>query len=319
MLNVYEDLGETSRRLILAELLGGKKSVGDLVRATGLKQPNVSNHLHRMRSRGIVRFEKSGRQVFYELADDATAGVVRSIIGHGASPEPVDLMSLVRDYAKAAVAGDENVCQEIMDRVFRAQTPLIDVYEELLAPAMAMVGSWYKVEAIDEAQEHMASSITERILARAVQITGPAKKINALCVLGCAPQAWHVIGLRMIADFLKLEGWRTLYLGANVPIPAFLNTVQTSRPTMILLSCGSEEGVGSTVQLIKELRDCQDPERPWVIGIGGSGAIAHPARMTRAGADFIAKDLRSFADQILPEIERSGRPPVGALSTVYDN
>ena len=38
--------------------------VGDIVVATGLRQPNVSNHLSRMRASGVVKSSKVGREVF---------------------------------------------------------------------------------------------------------------------------------------------------------------------------------------------------------------------------------------------------------------
>ena len=39
----------------------GRKSVSELVHLTHLKQPNVSNHLAKMREQGLVRAERSGR------------------------------------------------------------------------------------------------------------------------------------------------------------------------------------------------------------------------------------------------------------------
>ena len=61
-------LAEPSRRAILESLRFGQKSVTELVVATRLKQPNVSNHLAKMRVQNIVRAERIGRQVYYSIA-----------------------------------------------------------------------------------------------------------------------------------------------------------------------------------------------------------------------------------------------------------
>ena len=61
-------LADPSRRALLENLRLGKKTVTQLVSDTGLKQPNVSNHLAKMRQQDIVRAERLGRQVHYSLS-----------------------------------------------------------------------------------------------------------------------------------------------------------------------------------------------------------------------------------------------------------
>jgi methanogenic corrinoid protein MtbC1 len=308
MLNVYEELGETSRRQILAELRSGPKGVNEIVDSTKLKQPNVSNHLARMRAKGIVRANKVGRQVFYSLASPEVEAIVHSVFaGDGERAADVDFDELSKQYAKLAIQGDEQACGEILDAAFRSRASLLDIYQELLAPAMTMVGTWWKVEAIDEAQEHMASAITERMMARTAQITGPARRHGRTAILGLAPNSWHVIGLRMLADYLRMCGWRALFLGANVPVRSFLTTVDQNRPNLVLLSSGSSEDAESTVALIRALSESRSRKNPYVIGIGGHAVESDPERYIEAGADFTAPDLRTFAEEYLPQIERYGR------------
>jgi methanogenic corrinoid protein MtbC1 len=307
MLSVYEELAEASRRAILGELRSGPKSVSELVLATGLKQPNVSNHLSRLRSKGIVTSSKIGRQVYYGLANPEIESIVRSVFAADTPALPsVDLDDLAKQYAKLAVAGDERGCQELLDRLLRAQVPLIEIYQGFLDPAMGLVGTWYQVEAIDEAQEHMASAITERMMGRAMHMNGPIRKADRTAVLGCAPNSWHTIGLRMVSDYLQLCGWTTYYLGANVPIPAFLETVRKQEPDLVLLSCSSEEAAPDTLRLIAELRRAKSSQGGFVIGVGGGCIRGDSRRFLEAGADFVSGSLRQFADELLPNIERHG-------------
>lgn len=53
---------------IIDILRNGKKSVNELVELTSLSQSNISQHLHILRERGVVRTEKEGKYVFYALA-----------------------------------------------------------------------------------------------------------------------------------------------------------------------------------------------------------------------------------------------------------
>ena len=62
-------LSDSSRLRILAELREDEKRVADLVRATGLSQPNASKHLNCLWGCGLVAREKRGREVHYRLID----------------------------------------------------------------------------------------------------------------------------------------------------------------------------------------------------------------------------------------------------------
>jgi DNA-binding transcriptional ArsR family regulator len=50
-------------------LRDGAVTVSEIVAATGLSQPNVSNHLACLRDCGLVTAEQQGRFVYYELSD----------------------------------------------------------------------------------------------------------------------------------------------------------------------------------------------------------------------------------------------------------
>jgi DNA-binding transcriptional ArsR family regulator len=54
---------------VLAALRHGPLSAGEIVARTGLSQPNASNHLKCLGECGLVRWERDGRFVHYEIAD----------------------------------------------------------------------------------------------------------------------------------------------------------------------------------------------------------------------------------------------------------
>lgn len=54
---------------IINLLRDGKKTVNELVELTGLNQPNISQHLHVMKEKKIVKTEKQGNNVFYSLTN----------------------------------------------------------------------------------------------------------------------------------------------------------------------------------------------------------------------------------------------------------
>lgn len=67
---LFRGFSDPSRLSILESLRDGALTVGEIVQATGLTQPNVSNHLGCLRDCGLVVSEQQGRFVYYALSDE---------------------------------------------------------------------------------------------------------------------------------------------------------------------------------------------------------------------------------------------------------
>lgn len=66
---ICKALSDENRLRILAALGSGKKSVSQLVEELGLSQPLVSHHLKELRRSLLLKVERSGPFVYYQIAD----------------------------------------------------------------------------------------------------------------------------------------------------------------------------------------------------------------------------------------------------------
>lgn len=315
-MDLLKEIAEPSRRLLLMELKAGPRNVSELVAATGMKQPNVSNHLSKLRSRGIVRASKVGRQVFYSLASGEVEAALHGLL---AQPEDAHGPNLsyeeaARQYAKAAVTGDEVTCTRMIDGLVRNGAPLVRIYQQVLAESMTLIGKWYEVQAVDEGQEHMASAITERMMARVLHFAGPASRSGRKAVLGCIAGNWHSIGIRMISDVLKLSGWKTIYLGGSVPTGSFLTAVREHKPDLVLVSFAHEDGSEEGLELLRQLRAMRAATSDYIVGMGGNLVNSDPQRFVDAGADFTAPNLMVFSEEILPRLDPAQTARLGVFT-----
>jgi ArsR family transcriptional regulator len=60
---------DPKRLMILNELRGGEKSVGEIAGAIGFGQAIVSRQLGILREKGVVKYRREGTTVFYRIAD----------------------------------------------------------------------------------------------------------------------------------------------------------------------------------------------------------------------------------------------------------
>jgi ArsR family transcriptional regulator len=68
---VHKALADPTRLRILERLSADEGTVSDLMHHVDLSQPLVSWHLRRLRQAGLVRTQRSGREIIYSLSRDA--------------------------------------------------------------------------------------------------------------------------------------------------------------------------------------------------------------------------------------------------------
>ncbi|CAM3233434.1 ArsR/SmtB family transcription factor [Rhodothermus bifroesti] len=74
---LFRGFADPSRLVLLEVLRQGPQTVTALVEATGLTQPNVSNHLRCLLDCGLVRRSRRGRFVVYRLSDERIAELLQ--------------------------------------------------------------------------------------------------------------------------------------------------------------------------------------------------------------------------------------------------
>lgn len=64
---ICKALADPKRLCIINELRDGPRSVGEIAAAVGMSQPNASQHLGILRSRGMLTRSRSGPTIYYGL------------------------------------------------------------------------------------------------------------------------------------------------------------------------------------------------------------------------------------------------------------
>lgn len=72
----FKGLGDKSRLAIIEHLLENEKTVADIVKLTGLSQPNVSSHLACLLECGLVINERDGQWVLYRVTSDQVLEII---------------------------------------------------------------------------------------------------------------------------------------------------------------------------------------------------------------------------------------------------
>lgn len=79
---LFRALAAPARLAILSRLALAPARVHEVVEATGLAQPLVSQHLKVLREAHLVVGVRTGREITYRMADDHVGHVVRDALAH---------------------------------------------------------------------------------------------------------------------------------------------------------------------------------------------------------------------------------------------
>ena len=108
--DAFNAVAEPRRREILDVLAGGERPVNELVRVTGLAQPQVSKHLRVLREVGAVDVREDGRRRLYRLNGAALKPIHDWVKEYEQTwSERFDLMDVVLDELKEKEEGDDSV------------------------------------------------------------------------------------------------------------------------------------------------------------------------------------------------------------------
>ncbi|MEL6584192.1 MAG: metalloregulator ArsR/SmtB family transcription factor [Pseudomonadota bacterium] len=77
---VLQTLSNKQRLLLVCQLIDGEKSVSELTEAAGLRQATVSQHLAKLRERGLVQTRRDAQMIYYRLAGAELRSIIENLV-----------------------------------------------------------------------------------------------------------------------------------------------------------------------------------------------------------------------------------------------
>ena len=190
------------------------------------------------------------------------------------SPESHEakVSELGRAYAGALLRGDEIAAEIAVREAMEAKLSTAEIDDEIIAPALWLVGELWERGEISVADEHIATEISIRVLALQREAQRVTQARGAHRVMLAAPAGeLHVVALRMIGNLLRDAGYHVVMLGADVPTQALAASASRHKPDVICLSATMPGGGDRALIAIHEVQQ-EWPDAGFVIG--GSGLTA---------------------------------------------
>ncbi|MEE1930501.1 cobalamin-dependent protein [Streptomyces sp. TRM 70351] len=219
----------------------------------------------------------------------------------------------------AVAAGDEQAAVRtafaVLDAGLDPEAFLLDV----LAAVQRRVGTEWAANRMTVAQEHTATAINERVMAALAHHpaarTGAAHgPVRGRVTVACVDGEWHALPARLLAEVLRLRGWRVDFLGAQVPLPHLVEHLHLTGADAVALSGSLATRLPTAHATIAA---CQAAGVPVLAGGAAFGPDGRYARL--CGADGWAPDARGAAGRLeRPLVRPAAHQAAGGLPHLAD-
>jgi excisionase family DNA binding protein len=255
---------------------------------------------------GRLPAHKSGSEWQVDPADlAALAAAPPPSRGRSGAPRAVHRDRLER----RLIAGDEAGAWSVVEAALGSGAEPSEVLTELLAPSLRSIGQRWADGELTIADEHRASAVAQRLIARmGPRFARPGRR-RGVVVLGSVAGDRHSLPTAILGDLLRGAGLEVVDLGADCPTESFVDAVhRADTPAAVGICVTAPEALDAVPGVVEGLRD-GGVRCPVVVG---GGAVADGDVARRLGADCWAGPIDEVVELF---VSLAGVPAAAAASS----
>lgn len=165
-----------------------------------------------------------------------------------------------------------------------------DFIDTLIAPLMRTIGDHWERGRLDVSTEHLATAVVRQTIAR--RLIWPAAEASAPLVVVATPAGQaHELGAVLAASAAQSQGWRVLYLGADLPAEDIARAAARAQAAAVALSLVYPVDDPRLHAELSKLRT--DLPKETAILAGGPAVDSYEAVLSHIGAETV-DDMETF-------------------------
>jgi methylmalonyl-CoA mutase cobalamin-binding domain/chain len=202
-------------------------------------------------------------------------------------------------YAAALAAGDARAALGVIDDLIDVGVEFDDLCEQVIEPALYEIGELWATGRIGVADEHLATSISETVLACIGAIWAAPADAEPRVLVCATDGEGHAVGARMVAESFAAADWSVRFLGASTPPDAVAAAGVDHHVDVLALSTTMAANLPSVAATVELARAAAPGLR---IVVGGQAYRGEQGVAERMGADLFAAELRGLVERVEAEL-----------------
>jgi MerR family transcriptional regulator, light-induced transcriptional regulator len=198
------------------------------------------------------------------------------------------LAELAHQYLSALLRYDRQSASTLILAAVENKVSIREIYCHVFERCQYEIGRLWQSNVVSVAQEHYCTASTQLIMSQLYPYIFRADRtFRGTIVAACVSGELHEIGARMLCDLLEMEGWNTIYLGANVPAGGIVDVLRVNHSDILAVSASMTFHIHAVREVIAAVRLASPPTR---ILVGGYAFKSAPNLWRDVGADYWTKD-----------------------------
>src|SRR5580693_9832546 len=207
------------------------------------------------------------------------------------------LAELAHQYLSALLRYDRHSASTLILRAVENKVGIKEIYCYVFERCQYEIGRLWQSIVVSIAQEHYCTASTQLIMSQLYPYIFRAERIfRGTIVAACVTGELHEIGARMLCDLLEMEGWNTIYLGANVPTAGIVDVLRDNHSNILAISASMTFHIRAVRDVIAAVRLASPTT---TILVGGYAFKIAPNLWRNVGADYWAKDASNAISLIV--------------------
>ncbi len=202
----------------------------------------------------------------------------------------------ISEFVRGSAAYDVRAVEAALDEIF-SRGSFEAVVDDLVLPAAAALGDFWADGRLGVAGEHLGSAAIGRRLAGAFEAASRAVS-GPRVIVGLPPGARHELGALAFAVTLRRRGMQVVYLGADVPLSSWLDTVRDAAAAVLgVVSAADVSAAEETCRTLGSTRSSL------IVAVGGNAAANLAVTETGGRVVLLPQRVTEASDVLVGLIE----------------
>ena len=184
-----------------------------------------------------------------------------------------DLETLRKRYVNALLTGDSDKARQAVSDAQNRGLGVQSVYVDLLSYSQSVIGKMWHDGEINIGVEHLGTVITLEIMSELRTQASAMRKSNGFrAVVAPVEGDTHMVGSRMLSDFLIIDGWEVDFMGGSTPGKDLVEFVKSRSVDMVGISVTIPTYINNAKSTIRALKSISPSPKILIGGLALSNS-----------------------------------------------
>jgi excisionase family DNA binding protein len=196
---------------------------------------------------------------------------------------------------KSFIECDEYKIRGIIYDLFLSGYPVEEIFDNLLAPALHQLGCDWEEGTVDAFQERRTIQICIRTLYGFDSFFPQPKEDAPVALIGTLSNDPYIVPVLMVEVCLRSLGWRTEFLGNDLPPESYAKAIETFKPNLSVISISFSNN--DTV-LAEALNEIEKVAMSYKSGLVIGGRAVPPTSIDLLKETLFVYSMQNFKEEL---------------------